>query len=54
MTCADVRLGLTWQSVKQVWRVGRVKARVGAWGLLDWRVSERDGAWRRVERVLVR
>ena len=22
MTCADVRLGLTWQSVKQVWRVG--------------------------------
>ena len=33
------------------WRVGRVKARVGTWGLLDWRVwhvSERDDAWRRV------
>ena len=23
-------------------------------GLLDWHVSERDGAWRRVERMLVR
>ena len=36
----DVTIGLTWQFVKRSWRVGHV--------------SESDGAWRCVERVLVR
>ena len=39
----DVTLGLTWQYVKQSRRVGRVK-----------RVRDTNGAWRRVERMLVR
>ena len=46
-----------WQSVKRSWHVGRVRARVARGGRLVWRVgrvSESDGAWQCVERVLVR
>ena len=58
MTCADVavwrHLGLTWQEEKQQQaRVAREWEWTGAWGHVR-RVAGTDGAWRCVERVLVR